>query len=114
MGKWVKRKRGHAPVQKESWLGKVSLFFLLLNIFVAAGLRGLDMLILTFVSALVALAGMLLGRAALRHVKRRRGRIGGESFALIGYWGNLILFILMFLYFSYLFAIGILRGDLLL
>lgn len=114
MGKWVKRKRDHAPVQQESRLAKLSLFFLLLNVFVAAGLRGLDVLIVSLAAALVALAGMLCGRRALHQLRRRRGRIGGESFALIGYWGNLIIFILMFLFFSYLVAIGILSGNLLL
>jgi len=113
MGKWVKRKRGRDKELKESPLAKASLLFLLMNVFVAVGLRGIDMLVVSLVATLVALAGMLTGRKALHHVKRRRGRVGGESLAQIGYWGNLIIFILTFLLFSYLVAIGILRGELL-
>jgi len=94
-------------------LAKVSVLLLLLNGFIWAGLRSLDILLLTLLSALVGLAGLVLGRLARRHLRRHQGRMGGESLALIGYWGNLAMFILPALMFSYAFAMGVLRGELL-
>jgi D-alanyl-lipoteichoic acid acyltransferase DltB (MBOAT superfamily) len=113
MGKWKKMKRhSESSLQKEPLRAKVSLILLLLNVFIWAGLRSLDVIVLTFISALVALAGMLMARAAWRYIRRHRGSVGGESIALIGYWGNLIVFVLTFLLFSYSIAMGILRGEL--
>lgn len=113
MGKWKKTKRqSESSLQKEPLRAKISLLLLLLNGFIWAGLRSLDVLVLTFLSTLVALGGMLLGRAAYRYIRRHRGSVGGDSIALIGYWGNLIVFILTFLLLSYAVAMGILRGEL--
>jgi hypothetical protein len=92
-------------------VAKVSVMLLLLNGFVWAGLRSLDVVVLTLLSWLLALAGLLLGRMAGKYIRRHRGKIGGESIAMIGYWGNLIVFLLTFLLFSYSLAMGILRGD---
>ncbi len=114
MGKWKKVNRGKgAGRERESLLAKISVLLLLVNGFLWAGLRSLDILVLTLLSALVGLAGLLLGMLARRHLRRHHGRIGGESLALIGYWGNLAMFILPALMFSYAFAMGVLRGDLL-
>lgn len=113
MGKWVKSKRrNQSSNQNEPFRAKASLILLLVNGFIWAGLRSLDVIVLTFLSALVALVGMLLGRAAWRYIRRHRGKVGGDSTAQIGYWGNLIVFILTFLMFSYSVAMGILRGNL--
>lgn len=111
MGKWKKAKRRRATHEKDSKLASASVLMLLLNGFLWAGLRSLDEVILTFLSALVAFVGFLFARAAGRYLRRHRGRVGGESMAVIGYWGNLLLFILTFLMFSYALAMGILRGD---
>jgi hypothetical protein len=113
MGKWKKMKRqSESSLQKEPLRAKISLILLLLNGSIWAGLRGLDVIVLTFLSVLVALAGMLLGLAGRRYIRRHRGAIGGDSIALIGYWGNLIVFVLALLMFSYAVAMGILRGEL--
>lgn len=112
MGKWKKVKaRSAGSHTRESRAGKAALLLLLLNVFIWAGLRGLDVVLLTLLSALVALSGYLLARSGRKFLRRHRGAVGGESIVLIGYWGNLILFILTFLMFSYSLAMGILRGD---
>ena len=112
MGKWKKRKARSAGSHiKESRGGKVALLLLLLNIFIYAGFRGTDIVVLTFVMALVAFIGYLLAFLSRRSMRRHRGAVGGESIVLLAYWGNLILFLLSFLMFSYSLAIGILRGD---
>lgn len=114
MGKWKKvNRRKWAGRERESLLAKVSVLLLLSNGFLWAGLRSLDILLLTLLSALVGLAGLIFGILARRHLRRHHGRIGGESLALIGYWGNLAMFILPALMFSYAFAMGVLRGELL-
>jgi hypothetical protein len=59
----------------------------------------------------VAFAGLLLGRAAGKYIRRHHGSVGGESMALIGYWGNFGAFVATFLLFAYSLAMGILRGD---
>lgn len=84
---------------------------LLANGFIWAGLRSLDIVLLSFISMCVAFTGFLLGRAAGRYIRRHCGSVGGESAALIGYWGNLGAFIATFLLFSYSLAMGILGGD---
>ena len=112
MGKWKKVKARSASSHiKESKAGKVGLLLLLLNLFLWAGLRGTDIVVLTFLMALVAFTGYILAVMARKSMRRQRGAVGGESIAAIAYWGNLILFLLTFLMFSYSLAIGVLRGD---
>lgn len=97
---------------RESGLARTSLFLLLLNGFVWAGLRNFDLLLVSLLSTLVALSGLLAGRKARFVLERQRGRMEGESLALIGYWGNVLVFIAAFFFFSYLLAKGLLAGDL--
>ena len=111
MGKWKKAKNRAAAHEKEPLLAKLSVILLLGNGFLWAGLRGLDVVVLTFLSALLALTGLFIAHVARKQIRRHRGSVGGESVALIGYWGNLLVFLLVFLLFSYSLAIGILRGD---
>ena len=92
---------------------RLSLLLLLGNLFVWVGLRGTDVLLVTLASTLLALAGWVGAQRARRKIRRAGGRMSGETMALIGYWGNLLVFILAFLMFSYAVAMGILRGDLL-
>lgn len=108
---WKSRRRSRSRKQKEPWIAKVSLLLLLMNGFIWAGLRSLDIVILSFLSMSVALAGWLCGRAAKKYIRRRHGSIGGDSMAQVGYWGNLGGLIATFLLFSYALAMGILRGD---
>jgi len=91
----------------------MSLIFLLINVFIWAGLRGTDILVVTLLSALVGFAGWLMAFRAGRKIRRMGGRVAGEAVALIAYWGNLAIFLLSSLMFAYSVAMGILRGDLL-
>jgi hypothetical protein len=114
MGKWKKVSRGtFSGRQRESAMAKVSVILLLLNVFIWAGLRNLDILMVTLASAIVAAAGLVLAVVSGRYVKRRQGRVGGEALSQIGYWGNLGFFVLSFFLFSYAFAMAVLRGDIL-
>lgn len=112
MGKWKKVKARSASSHiREPWAGKFSLLLLLINIFIWAGLRGMDIVIMTFLSTVVAFTGYLLALSGRKFLRRQRGSVGGESIVTIAYWGNLLLFLLTFLMFSYSLAIGVLRGD---
>ena len=102
-----------ADDQKEPFTAKASLINLLLCVFVYVTLRGVDVLAVTLLATLVGFIGWILAIVARRKIRRAGGRIGGESLAMIGYWGNLIAFLLSALLFSYSVAMGILRGDLL-
>jgi len=51
-------------------LAKLSVILLLGNGFLWAGLRGLDVVVLTFLSALLALMGVLLARIARKRIRR--------------------------------------------
>ncbi len=99
--------------QKEPFTAKASLVFMLLCFFVYVTLRGTDVLAVTLLATVVGFTGWILAIVARKRIRHAGGRIGGESLALIGYWGNLILFLLSALWFSYSVAMGILRGDLL-
>ncbi|NDV62467.1 hypothetical protein G0Q06_08400 [Puniceicoccales bacterium CK1056] len=105
------RRRSRSRRQKEPWIAKASILLLLVNGFIWAGLRSLDIVLLSFLSMAVAFGGWLFGRAAGKYIRRRHGSLGGESMAQIGYWGNLVAFIATFLLFSYSLAMGVLRGD---
>jgi hypothetical protein len=99
--------------RKEPILARASLGLLLLNLFLWAGLRNLDILMLSLISSLVALLGAVAGYRAYRRIRKHGGRIPGEAMAMIGYWFNLILFILVGLLFCYSFAMAFLRGEIL-
>lgn len=114
MGKWKKvNRRRREGEQRESNLAKASVLALLVNGFIWAGLRGVDILVLSLASVLVAGLGLLLAKLSQRLLRKRHGRLGGESLSLIGYWGNLLIFVLSFLLFSYSLAIAVMRGEIL-
>ncbi len=96
---------------RENLTAKLAVFFLLLNIFIWTGLRGIDPLVPAVCSIGVSLVGMLLGQHGLRRLRRRFGTGSGESVALIGLWGNRIVLGVCLLLFVYLMAVGILKGD---
>jgi hypothetical protein len=113
MGKWKKRSAwGQNKGDSEPLMAKVPLVLMLLNIFVCVGLRELDILLVSLASSVLALAGTVMAYKAKHRIRRKGGRIRGETMALIGYWGNLIIFLAATFLFAYVLAIGILRGDL--
>ena len=94
-------------------MARIPVLLLLITLFFVISLRGTDILVVTLISSLLGLIGMLMGRSALKRIRRKGGRIRGETMAYIGYWGNLIIFVLASLLFSYAVAMGVLRGELL-
>ena len=92
---------------------KVAMLMLLLNVFVWTGFRGMDMLVVSLGSAMLALAGWITAHYGRKKVRRRAGRGTSETMSLLAYWGNFTVFLLTFLLFSWSVAMGILRGDLL-
>lgn len=94
-------------------MAKLPILLLLINFFVCITLRGTDILVVTLISSLLGLAGLVMAWRARKIIRRKGGRIRGESMATIGYWGNLIFFVLAGLLFSYSVAMGVLRGELL-
>jgi hypothetical protein len=105
-----KRYRG----EPTSRFALASVGFMLACAFVFIAFRNVDILIVTLAMSILSLAGMLTGRIALKKVRRHRSELSGESAATIGYWGNLIVFILSLLAFSWFLALAIIKGDLLL
>ena len=99
--------------RREPLLARLSILFLLANIFVWVGLRATDILVVTLVSSLLGLAGLITGHRARHKIRRKGGRVAGEQMATIGYWANLVAFVVGSLLFAYAFAMGVLRGDLL-
>lgn len=98
--------------RQEPLIVRVALLLLLLNIFVWVGLRGTDILLVSMGSGLLALAGWIAAHRGRRKVRRLGGRGSSETMALMAYWGNLIIFLLVLFVFSYAVAMGILRGEL--
>lgn len=92
---------------------QASVLMILVNVCLFVGLRNLDMLVLTLMVALVAALGWFFAIRARKQLRRRYGRMQGEGAAMLGYWGNLIIMLLFTFGFSWFFAMGILRGDLL-
>ena len=90
---------------------RLSLLLILTNMFVWIGLRNVDILVVSLVAAVVAMCGLILGYRSGKQIRRYNGRISGESIAMIGYWGNLVLFLLSFFLFAYTFLLGVLRGE---
>ena len=112
MGKWKKGRRwGQPKGQGEPLMAKLPIALLLANAFVWISLRGTDILLVTFLSSLFGLVGLVIAWKARKVIRRKGGRVRGESMATIGYWGNLIAFVLASLLFSYSVAMGILRGE---
>jgi len=111
-----RRRRSHRRESRGKWqetfAGKLAVFLLLLNILVWAALRDQDLLLPSASSVIISFFGMWLGQRGLRRVKRHLGDVSGESIALIGMWGNRIVFSVCLLLFAYLLAIGILQGEL--
>lgn len=114
MGKWKKGRRwGQQKGQGEPMMAKIPIVLLLLNFFVWPALRGTDILLVTLISTVLGLVGLVMAWRARKVIRRKGGRIRGETMATIGYWGNLIVFVLAGLLFSYSVAMGVLRGELL-
>ena len=99
--------------RQEPILARIAVILLLANAFVWAGMRNVDILIVTLTSTLLALVGLVAGYRARKRIRRYGGRIPGEAIGEIGYWGNLVVFVGASLLFSYAVAMGVLRGDLL-
>lgn len=99
--------------RREPLLARVSLLFLLINIFLWVGFRNVDVLIVSLSSTLIAFIGAIAGYRAQRRIRRYGGRIQGEGMATVGYYANLVLFLLALLLFCYSFAMAVLRGEIL-
>lgn len=112
-GKKRERRSRRSDTTPESLLAKIAVIFLLLNIFIVTGLRNVDMLVVTLLVVLTSGSGFVFAIYAKRQLRRRSGRLQGEGLATLGYWGNLIVMLMFLLAFSWFFAMGILRGDLL-
>ena len=76
-----------------------------------AGLRSLDVGLLSLLTGILGFLGFVFGIYARKHLRRKRGRLEGESAAMIGYWGNLFVFLISVLGFCWFFATGVMRGD---
>jgi hypothetical protein len=94
-------------------LARLSILLLLVNVFVCVGFWWTEILLVTLASSLLGLAGLIIGYKAKHKIRRKGGRVSGEQMAIIGYWGNLVVFVLASLFFAYAVAMGVLRGDLL-
>lgn len=110
---WKKRRSrwGMPADRKEPFGARLSGTLILVNICIWIGLRHIDILVISGISAVLALIGFISGYRSLKRIVRRGGRIGGEGIARIGYYGNMICLILFLLIFAYSFAQGFLRGD---
>jgi len=115
MGRSVRRRRHKVKPEKDSlkWSkrGPISVGILLINAFQWISLRGFDTIIVAFLSIILAAIGWVFGVYALRKIKRHRGVLQGEGAALMGYWGNLIVFLVSLLFFCWLLFLGIMRGE---
>lgn len=69
------------------------------------------MVVMTFLLTGVSFIGYLLAILAKKKLRRHRGRLDGDSVAEIGYWGNLLVFLVSLLGFCWFFLIGVARGD---
>ena len=111
MGKRKKSRRGGGSGTPQSKLAITSVGFLLAVGFVMAGLRSLDVVLLSLLTTFLGFFGFLTAIYARKKLRRQRGRLEGESAAMIGYWGNLVVFLVSLLGFCWFFAIGVMRGD---
>lgn len=111
MGNHHRSHRRRSSHHNEPFAAKAALVILLLNVFLWVGLRNLDIVVVSFCAALLALVGFITAHRA-RRWSRRHNRAGEEdSMAVIAFWGNAILLLGSTLVFAYQFAIGVLRGD---
>ena len=109
-----KQQRWGMPSDRREPLGaRIALLLMLINIFMWIGFRDVDMLIISLVSLVIALIGLIFGYRAGKRIARHGGRITGENMARIGYWGNVLLFVGSLFLFSFTLILGILSGDLL-
>jgi hypothetical protein len=83
----------------------------LVGLFVWVGFRGVDIVVVSLGSTLVALIGFVCAVFGKKAEGRRRGSTGSSALTLIGYWANLALFVVSSLLFAYSLAMGILRGE---
>lgn len=97
---------------RTSRLAVASVVILLLNFFQWLAFRNVDVLIISLASVVISFTGWLLGRKALRSIKRYQGVLQGEGAAQVGHWGNFALWVLSFFYFLWNFLLAILRGEL--
>ena len=98
--------------KREPLIVRVAMLLLLLNLFLWIGLRSLDLLVVSLLSALLALAGWIAAHLGHKESRRKSRHGGTDTMAQLAYWGNLILFLLVSLLFAYLVAMGILNGEL--
>ena len=94
-----------------SYNAGASIGFILLNLFLWAGFRSIEILLMLLVNVLISGIGFLLAWRALKKIRRTHGVIQGEAAARIGYWGNLGIFVATFFFFAFLVAYGVLKGD---
>lgn len=111
MGSRRKRKRGGESLVPQSRLAITSVGFLFLILFLFTTFRSLDMVVLSLLLVMVSAVGLVTAVMAKKKLRRHRGRLEGDSAAEIGYWGNLAVFVLSLLAFSWFFLIGVARGD---
>jgi hypothetical protein len=107
------RRWGMPSDRQEPMIARMPILCLLLNFFIWVGFRNMDKLLVGLASVLVALTGTLIGRMAIKRLRRHGGRVSGEGMARIGYWGNLVVLVLAGFLWVYLVLLAILRGEIL-
>lgn len=103
--------RTNAENLRFSYKAGASIGFILLNLFLWAGFRGIEILLMLLANILISGIGLLLAWFALKKIRRTHGVIQGEAAAQIGYWGNLGILLISFFFFAFLVAYGVLKGD---
>jgi len=98
---------------RQSKTAPISVFCLLLSVFLIAWLRQTDVLVLSFIVSISSLAGWMIGRVGLRRIRRHHGVIQGEGAAMVGFYGNMILFALSTALLCWELVRSILNGDIL-
>ena len=114
MGRWKKRNRWGMPKgEREPMMARVAIILLLANGFLWAAFHYKDFLMISMFSVVLALGGLVAGRLALRKIHRYGGRLRGENMATIGYWGNILVFLLVLVLFAYFLASAIYNEEIL-
>jgi hypothetical protein len=111
MGKWKKAKRRPTGDPKEPIWSRLSILIALLVVFLWVGFRGVDIVVISLGSTLLALTGFGFALLGGKIERRRRGSTGSSGLTQIAYWIHFAVLVGSFLLFSYSLAIGILRGD---
>lgn len=96
---------------RHSKLAPVSVFLLLCSVFVVVGFRYQDLLVVSGGVSLLALLGYYTGNKAEKRIRRHHMVIQGHAAALIGKWGNLVVFVLGFIVFLYELLRSVIRGE---